>query len=73
MSDTQVIGVTVKEVRAMTKEEMAYEGWDYVTRDVPAVVVLSNGVILYPSADPEGNGPGFLVGKSGNESFYFSV
>lgn len=73
MSDTQIIGVKIKEIRAMTKQEMLDEGWEDSYYDVPAVIVLSNGVIIYPMADPEGNGPGCLVGKDSKQAFYFNV
>lgn len=73
MSDTQIVGVKIKEVRAMTKQEMLDEGWEYSHYDIPAVIVLSNGVIIYPMADPEGNGPGCLVGKDNKQAFYFNV
>ncbi|MDA0753923.1 MAG: hypothetical protein O3A49_04530 [Candidatus Marinimicrobia bacterium] len=73
MSDTEIIGVKIKEVRVMTKQEMVDEGWTDLYYNPPAVIVLSNGVIIYPMADPEGNGPGCLVGKDDKQSFYFNV
>lgn len=59
MSDPEIIGQKIREVRQMNKKEMEAEGWHR-----PAtVVILANGVKLYPSQDDEGNGPGALFGR----------
>lgn len=56
----------------MTDEEMAREGWDHHRRK-PPVFVLKNGDRLYPSMDPEGNGPGAIFGiNDDGERFYLS-
>lgn len=47
----------------MTDDEMASEGWNGRRNGAPSVMVLSNGTKLYPSQDPEGNGPGALFGE----------
>lgn len=61
-SDNWPIGLTITDVRDMTKQEAEVEGWDeFDTRDV-TVLVLSDGSKLYPSRDPEGNGGGALFG-----------
>lgn len=52
---------TVKEVRRMTDEELDREHWDSIPAS-PVVVVFENGTRIYPSQDPEGNGPGALFG-----------
>lgn len=52
-------GLSIVEVRAMTRGELNAEGWGDSPHPVP-VLVLSNGSHLYPSRDPEGNGPGAL-------------
>lgn len=70
-TDNQIIGARIKEIRWMTKKEMGYEGWTDSYYDAPAVIVLSNGVVIYPMMDPEGNGPGMLVGRNKDEGFYF--
>ena len=50
------IGQTIKKVRMLSPEELDAEGWDH-----PGVVLeLGDGTIVYPSRDPEGNGPGVL-------------
>jgi hypothetical protein len=56
-----MIGQTIAKVRPMTKAELRAEGWEEGLRHgMPSVVVLANGLKLYPSRDPEGNGPGSL-------------
>ena len=70
-TDDQIIGAKIKEVRWMTKKEMIDEGWEDSYYNVPAVIVLSSGAIIYPMMDPEGNGPGILVGKNKDGGFYF--
>lgn len=56
-------GKTIAEVRTMTNEEMEQEGWEHY-REKPPVIVLEDGTKLFPSQDPEGNGPGALFGVS---------
>ena len=62
MSDP-IIGQKVAAIRNMTKEELAEEGWEFSNPLSTTVIVLSNGTLLYASADEEGNGPGALFGK----------
>ena len=57
----EITGATIKKVRKMTKAEMTVEGWDPLLAP-PPVLVLSNGVKIYPSQDDEGNGPGAIFG-----------
>ena len=52
-----LIGKTIANIRPMTAEEMNGYGWDGYP---PPVLVLSDGTKLFPSIDPEGNGPGTL-------------
>lgn len=63
----ELIGVKIKEVRAMTKKELDSEGWD--DHHPCQVIVLENGVKLYPSADYEGNGTGALFGDHRGNKF----
>lgn len=58
--DETVLGSTIVEIRTMTKAEMNKEGW--TKNEIPAVIVLSSGTILYPSMDTEGNDAGALFG-----------
>lgn len=68
-----VEGQTIEEVREMTDEEMEQEGWSTARGQNPMVLVLEDGSILYPSMDPEGNGPGCLFGYDPNEDAGFYV
>lgn len=54
-------GKTIAEIRPMSDEEQAMEGWER-TRYDPPVVVFEDGTKIYPSQDHEGNGPGALFG-----------
>lgn len=66
--DESIAGRTIKGTRPMTDDELEREGW--TGRGVrPVVLVLDGGVILFPSRDPEGNGPGQLFGIDGEETF----
>jgi len=57
-------------VRLMNAEEAEFEGWGDQPRSIrPIVLVLANGIKLYASRDPEGNGPGELFGIDGMLSF----
>lgn len=66
-------GRTIREVRKLTDEEMEVEGWNPNHRHGPPMaVVLDDGTVLFPSRDPEGNGPGCLFGRKGGVGFYAS-
>jgi len=56
-----VEGRKIVSVRSMTKEELDREYWDE-NRVGTIAIELDNGVVLFPSRDPEGNGPGALFG-----------
>lgn len=56
-----VIGQTIMEVRPMTQEELAAEGWYGTRHGMPYCLVLGNGMRVFAMRDPEGNGPGELV------------
>ncbi len=53
-----ITGQTIKAIRPMTQEEMNRPGWMGARPGI--AIELSNGIILYPSRDEEGNGPGVL-------------
>ena len=56
-------GMTITELREMTPAEIEAEGWEVgYGNGTPIVMVLSNGVKLYPSQDYEGNGGGVWFG-----------
>lgn len=55
-----LIGRKIVDVRSMTEEEAEREGWyGHITAPV---LELEDGTTLFPSRDPEGNGPGALFG-----------
>jgi hypothetical protein len=60
--DDNIVGSTIIGIRPMTADEMKAEGWE--KREIPMVLVLSSGTILYPSQDTEGNDAGSLFGKT---------
>jgi hypothetical protein len=60
--DDSMIGSTIVDIRPMTKAEMDKEGWR--KNEIPMVLVLSSGTILYPSQDTEGNDAGALFGMT---------
>ena len=69
--DDQIVGSTIVSIRSMTASEMEAEGWQ--KREIPIVLVLSTGIILYPSMDTEGNDAGALFGKTSDDiSFVLS-
>jgi len=62
MGQQPLVGRRIAGVRPMTKTEMQHFGWDGWAPGI--VVELDDGTKLYPSRDPEGNGPGALIGSS---------
>lgn len=57
------VGLTIVAVRPMTAAEARVEGWRLSPHHgPPMVLVLSEGFLIYPSQDDEGNGPGALFG-----------
>jgi hypothetical protein len=50
----------VKKLRYLSHAELAREGWD--TREKVTALEFTDGSLLYPACDPEGNGPGALFG-----------
>ena len=62
-----IVGQKVKNLRPMTKPELRSEYWD--ENKTVYVLVLENGMELYPSRDTEGNGAGTTFIKFGEETF----
>lgn len=62
-------GKTIEKVRPMTDGELP-EHWH---GEHPVVLVLDDGTKLYPSSDPEGNGPGALFGHNKDGEFVIGV
>ena len=55
-------GLTIVAIRPLSQKTADSEGWDtYQARD-GLEIVLSDGSILYPAQDHEGNGAGVLFG-----------
>jgi hypothetical protein len=68
--NTDLVGRTITAMRAMTLAERRHEGWLHSYCSA-VVIELDDGTILYPSCDPEGNGPGALFGVQLGASIYF--
>lgn len=66
----EIIGQKIVGVRPLTKAELEAWGWE---RRGGTALVLENGVVLYASKDPEGNGPGALYYNQGNETYMISA
>jgi hypothetical protein len=67
--ENPIVGATIVKVRPMTDAEMKAEYWFVAEHKRPAVIELSNGAIIYPSMDHEGNGPGVLLTASNGTSY----
>lgn len=61
------VGLTVINVRMMTKLELEAECWEDHYGGFPVVIEFEDGSKVYASSDPEGNNAGCLFGltKSG--------
>lgn len=68
LTESFLIGKTVKAVRPMTKKELNGEGWD---GRAGAVIEFDDGTLIYASRDEEGNGPGALFGAKDGKHFAF--
>jgi len=68
-AEDAIIGSAIVSIRPMTAVELSREGWVSNAYDSGVAVVLSNGAVLYPSQDSEGNGPGALFGCRKGKSF----
>lgn len=58
------LGLSIVDVRTMTTAEKEAEGWDHSYLNETSVLVLSDGSVIYASADYEGNGAGALFGRT---------
>ena len=58
-------GLTITGVRYMTRPECITEGWGEAmgAYDAAVALTLSDGSMIFASADYEGNGPGALFGR----------
>lgn len=57
-----IVGQKITEVRPLTEEELKIYFWDGGNHHgtIPIAIVLSSGMRLIPSCDPEGNGAGHV-------------
>jgi uncharacterized HAD superfamily protein len=55
-----LVGKTVKSVRPLNEHECELFGWDFKHEHYAMAVVFTDGTVVVPSQDPEGNGAGFL-------------
>lgn len=53
-------GKTVALVRPLTKPECEQFAWDYNYDSDAMAIFFTDGTVIIPSQDPEGNGAGFL-------------
>jgi len=61
-------GLLIRDVRPMTAQELSHQAWDIPSWEKPPFVLVMTGMILFPSRDPEGNGPGiWVVSAKGDE------
>ncbi len=66
-----LVGKTIESIRWMSLEEASHMVWEY-TR--PIVIQFTDGSLVYPSADDEGNYGGALYGQDADgEDLLFPV
>ncbi|MFC5973708.1 hypothetical protein ACFPYI_20475 [Halomarina salina] len=70
-TDDQIEGQRIVAIRKMSDTELEREGWTARRGNSPPVIELESGAILYPSMDPEGNGPGALFGIGVDDEAFF--
>ena len=70
---SEIIGQKIVDIRPMTTEEYAEQGWDEPRFNPVMVLVLSDGTVLFSSCDYEGNHGGALFGQRKDEGFVVYV
>lgn len=55
-----LVGMEIQDVAQLTDSAMDKRGWGGRHHRNPPVLVLDDESLVYPAADPEGNGPGEL-------------
>ena len=55
----EIVGKTVKSVRALSPAECAEFAWNY-DNHIPWLIEFTDGTLAVPTSDPEGNGNGHL-------------
>ena len=69
--DDPLIGKTIVKVRPMTQKEATEEGFE--SPQGTAVLELSDGSTIFASQDEEGNGPGALFHRLGDDTFLITA
>jgi hypothetical protein len=65
-----LVGLSIVEARYLTEEEVSNLGWSHSV----LVMELSDGTLLFPSMDDEGNDGGSMFAqKAGNHTGFFPV
>lgn len=62
-TDSTITGRRIADIRPMTGDELEAEGWTE-RHATHFAIVLDDGTLIYASRDPEGNGPGALLGRA---------
>jgi|FreactTroBogLake_1042271.scaffolds.fasta_scaffold06690_3 hypothetical protein len=57
----EFVGKTVASIRPLTSQEIDGLYWEGYDHKPAFVIIFTDGTCLIPSADEEGNGPGFLL------------
>jgi hypothetical protein len=72
--ETAMTGRFLTDIRPMTDEELQEENWTVPAgHSPPTVLEFADGTVLFPSQDPEGNGPGSMFGRdSDGDAFQIS-
>jgi hypothetical protein len=55
-----LVGKTIKEVRALTADEANIFGWSVTHGTTPCIIIMTDGSVMIPSSDPEGNSAGHI-------------
>lgn len=55
-----LIGCEIQQVAQLSETAMEKRGWGGQHYQTPPALVLDDSSVIYPAADPEGNGPGEL-------------
>ena len=67
---SDLVGQRIQTVQTMTPAQARWMFWP--EDDLPLVIVLENGLQLFPSGDTEGNGPGCWMAFQGDELITFA-
>jgi len=71
MEDMQeLIGKKITGLRPITPQEREKLGWDPSSHSATAVLEIEGDILIFPSADDEGNDAGTLFGQDPKGDFY---